>query len=188
MLEITAANTADVFASYPYISFLKLHFLAFFLLIALSVGIWAWREHGRLSYFLKPFLALSILAVSVHIAVFTLDALKEPSRIYGRMVFLNPFINSAGVTGAFEDGKYTTILRQKLVEFFRSAPPEIKDMRRLRPEAVDSFAPYQSDPEKMAEAIMNSRDNNAWWVLWRFADEYLGREGDPLFMRVALEQ
>jgi hypothetical protein len=194
VFESSVGNMAGIFITYICISFFRPPFLLFYLLIAFVVGIAVWKNRKNWSYYMKPFFLLTILAVGAHASASALDSYlyaqrhQERGRMHGKLLFLNPFINSVGVDGAFQDGRKTAILRQKLVEFFRNAPPEMKDIRKLRPQIADRFMPYQSDPEKMAEAVLNSRDNDTWWILYAFADGYLGKEGDPLFMRVALEQ
>jgi hypothetical protein len=71
----------------------------------------------------------------------------RPSLV-GRNLFYNPFVNSMGVEGAFEDGRHTKILRAKFVDYFRNAPPTVRDIHRLRPDIADKFSEYQSDRSK----------------------------------------
>jgi hypothetical protein len=196
---VFASNTKNMiamFVAYACISFFRVTFLLLYGLMIPVVGTAAWQNRRgiRWSYYLTPFLALSIGVAGVHAASSALDAhlyanflLKKPS-LNGKMVFLNAFINSTGVEGAFLDGKYTHILRSKLVTFFREAPPEMRDVRNLRSYVADRFIQYQSDPEKMVDAILAYRTNHTWWLLFNISDRYFGDWGDPLFMRVALEQ
>jgi hypothetical protein len=106
----------------------------------------------------------------------------------GRTVFLNPYLNSAGVDGAFEDGAYTGILRHRLIDFFRSAPPELSDIRNLDPQIADGLLQYQSEPERMVDALMSQRTVRSFWVLFKISESYFGAAGDRLFLHVALEQ
>jgi hypothetical protein len=196
---LVASNTKNmvaVFICYACISFFRPPFVLLYLLIILIVGAAAWHNRRGIgwSYYIKPFVALSIVIGGAHASSNALDAYlyaqinRDRPSLNGKLVFLNSFINSPGVEGAFRDGKYTNILREKLVAFFRDAPPELRDLRNLRPQVADRFMQYQSDPEKMVDAILAYRTNHTWWLLFNISDRYFGKEGDPLFMRVALEQ
>jgi hypothetical protein len=194
--ESTTRNMIWMFVVYACISFFRLPFLLLYLFLPLVVGVAAWigRKERGYSYYLKPLAVLSIGVACLHGSASALDAYfyaqahRERPSMNGKMVFLNSFINSVGVKGAFEDGKYTTILRSKLVDFFRNAPPDVRDIRNLRSQIADQFIQYQSDPERMVDAIMSERTNDTWWILFNISDRYFGKEGDPLFMKVALEQ
>ncbi|TAK75540.1 MAG: hypothetical protein EPO11_05385 [Gammaproteobacteria bacterium] len=184
-----------MFLVYLAISFFRPPFLLFYLLIAAVVAIAAWQDRKNLATYLKPFVALTLLVGGTHVFASALDTYLykrigvERKTLTGKMIFLNSFTRSTGVEGAFTDGdgKYTTILRKKLVSFFREAPAELRDTRTIG--LAQKFDAYKSDPEKMVAAILDTRDNLMWGVLFNISENWFGnREGDQLFLQVALEQ
>lgn len=193
IFERTTDTMNALFLVYLALSFFRPPFLLFYLIIATAVAIAAWQDRKNLTAYLKSFVALSLLVGGIHVFASVLDAHlyertgTERGHLEGKMIFLNAFTNSVGVEGAFTDGKHTTVLREKLVSFFRDAPAELRE-RVFPPSVAPIFDAYRSDPEKMAAAILNTRTNNIWGVLFNISDNYLGRGGDRLFMQVALEQ
>ncbi|MFZ3354865.1 MAG: hypothetical protein WA268_28900 [Xanthobacteraceae bacterium] len=192
----TTKNMVWLFTVYAGLSFLRPLFLLDFILLPLVVGAPAWRHRKQFSYahYLKPFAALSICVACLHISAAALDqhfytrAQQEKPSMNGKMLFLNAFVDSVGVPGAFNDGKYTTIFRNKLVDFFRNAPADLRNIRNLRPDIAGHFIQYQDDPPRMVDAILSERNNETWWILFNISELYFGGKDDPLFMKVALEQ
>jgi hypothetical protein len=194
--ESTTRNMFWMFVVYTCISFFRPPFLLYYLLLppVVLIAMRINREQRGFAYYLLPLAVFSFAVADIHVGASRLDAhlyaqshQVRPS-MNGKIVFLNSFVNSVGVEGAFEDGKYTNVLRTKLVDFFRNAPADLRDIHNLRPHVAGRFTQYQSDPERMVDAILNYRTNDTWWVLFNISDRYFGKDGDPLFMKVALEQ
>jgi hypothetical protein len=194
----TTKNMVAMFVCFACLSFLRPPYEVVWLLIAFVVGAIAWQNRRAIGfgYYIKPLVALTIVVAGLHAAYSAADAygyaellkMKRPA-VAGKLVFLNAFTNSVGVKGAFLDGKNTKILRDKLVAFFRDAPPEVSDVQKLRPQVGALFAPYQNSPEQMVDAIFANRTLQTWFMLFNISDIYFGQaDGDELFMRVALEQ
>jgi hypothetical protein len=188
-------NMIWLFVVCTSLAFFRPTFLAYYLYLPLIVGLAIWRDREkRGSYYFKAFLLLAIAVAGLQGSVRLLDshlhsrAHQERRSTDGRQVFLNAYVDSVGVDGAFEDARYTTILKDRLVDFFRDAPAELTDIRKLAPPIADSFVQYQSDPERMVDALLSDRSVRTFWVLYIISEEYLGATGDPLFMKVALEQ
>jgi hypothetical protein len=186
-----------MFLVYVCLSLLRPTFLPLYAFLPLVVGAAAWigRKERGYSYYLKPLAILSIGIGCLNVSVSALDAYlyfrihRERPSMNGRQIFFNSFVNSVGVEGAFEEGTYTKILRSKLVDFFRNAPSGLRDIPDLRPRIADRFIQYQSDPDRMVDALMSERTTDTYYVLIYVSQRYFGsQEGDPLFMHVALEQ
>jgi len=196
IFEKTTKTMIAMFLAYLALSFFRSPFLLFYLIIAAVVLLVAWQDRKNLTAYLKPFVALTLLVGGAHVFANVLDTYlykqvgAERKTLAGKMIFLNAFTRSTGVEGAFTDGKYTTILHEKLVSFFRDAPAELRDPKTIGgPIFAHDFDAYKSDPEKMATAILNTRDNIIWGVLFNISENWFGsREGDQLFKQVALEQ
>jgi len=184
-----------MFLVYFALSFFRAPFLLFYLIIAAFVAIAAWQDRNNLMAYLKPFVALTLLVGGTHVFANTLDTYLykqvgvERKTLAGKMIFLNVYTRSIGVEGAFTDGKYTAVLRNKLVAFFQEAPAKLRDMQTLGPLVAHDFDAYKSDPTKMAAAVLNTRNNYMWGVLFNISENWFGsKEGDQLFKQVALEQ
>ncbi|TAK75541.1 MAG: hypothetical protein EPO11_05390 [Gammaproteobacteria bacterium] len=195
IFERSTKTMIGMFLVYLAISFFRPLFLLFYLLIVAVVAIAAWQDRKNLIAYLKPFLALTLLVGGTHVFASALDTYLykrigvERKTLVGKMIFLNAFTRSTGVEGAFTDGKHTTVLREKLVSFFRNGPAELRNMKTLGPLVAHDFDAYKSDPEKMAVAILNTRNNYMWGVLFNISENWFGSwEGDRLFKQVALEQ
>jgi hypothetical protein len=192
----TPNNMIWLFVVCACIAFFRPTFSTYYLLLPLVVGIamWSGRKEKGYAYYLKPFAALSIALLCLHGSILLLDSYlyaqthQERNSINGKTVFLNSFVNSVGVKGAFDDGEYTNILRDKLIDFFHNAPPELTDIRELGAPIADRFIQYQSDPERMVDAILRERTVRTYSVLFNISERYFGKAGDSLFMHVALEQ
>lgn len=190
----TAKNMVWVFLAYAYDAFLRPPSLLLYLLLLATASMTAWRAREYRRHCIKLFAFMSIGVACLFVGANALDSYlynqidqHRPSLV-GRSLFYNPFVNSSGVAGAFEDGYYTRMLRAKLVDFFRSAPPDVRDIHTLRPDIAGKFSQYQPDPERMVDTLMKDRTVYTFWALFNTAP-YLGRDqGDSLFMKVALEQ
>lgn len=188
-------NMIWMFLAYAYVSFFRPPSLLLYLLLLLVVGVAAWSDRRKRFYYLKPFAALSMGVGCLFVCASALNSYlyaqidtQQPSMM-GRTVFFNPFVDSVGVEGAFQDGTHTKLLRNKLLDFFREAPPNMRDFRYLRPQIADRFNQYQSQPEEMVNALMRDRTVNTFWAIFVIANVYFGDDhADSLFMSVAVEQ
>jgi hypothetical protein len=185
----TIPNMALMFLVYSYDAFFRPPSLLLYLVL-LGAVLWCDRETRRRC--VKPFALMSIGVATLFVGAASLDGYLykqinqyRPSFV-GRNLFHNPFVNSMGVDGAFENGRYTKILRAKFVDYFRNAPPGI--IHTLRPELGDKFSQYQSDPEQMVDALMAERSVDTFWALFKISDSFGKDQSDPLFIKVALEQ
>jgi hypothetical protein len=152
----TTTNMLWMFLVYAYDAFFRPTSLLLYLVLLAVVP---WRDRERRRDCLKPFALMSIGAAGLFVGAAALDAHLydgihhyRPSLV-GRTAFYNPFVNSMGVEGAFEDGQYTKILRAKF-----------------------------------ADELMRERTVDTFWKLLRASNTLGEDQGDPLFMKVALEQ
>jgi hypothetical protein len=190
----TVTNMAVMFLVYAYDAFFRPPSLLLYSLLLATVSVTAWRDRAKRRYWVKPFALMSISVACLFIGASALDSYLynqvhqyRPSLV-GRTLFYNPFVNSIEVAGAFEDGRYTILLREKFVNFFRNAPPNMRDIHKLRPDIADKFSLYQSDPKKMVDSLMSDRTVYTFWALINASDHFDQNPGDSLFMKVALEQ
>jgi hypothetical protein len=186
----------NLYVAYLIISFYRPLFILFLPVILISIAMVKNYLKYKKSKILLACLKYLLVLLAVHLSASLLDKVLyhqqgvERKQLYGRMLFLNPYVNSYDVEGSFTQGIATHELREKVKNFFTFAPKQLQiDVFPLS--IRERFVELSVDPEKITSELFNSqskRSTNEWTALYNISENYFDKDADKMFLKSAMEQ